>query len=101
MYREGIEAGIEPGLFWTYTIAEITAIIRRIEVQDRLAWMRTAHLLNQTANMNRGKGVPPYTWDQFTPYGREDQGPPPVRKPTEAHLTKALQMGAAMTGQHG
>lgn len=76
-------------------------MIRRLEVQDRLAWMRTAHLLQQTANLNRGKGVPPYKFEDFTPYGREEIGPPPVRKPTEAHLTKAAQMAAAMTGRHG
>lgn len=65
--------GIEPGTFWTLTLGELGAILRRSEHQDRAAWIHTGQMLAMTANVNRGRNSKSYSWTDFVPY---DYTPP-------------------------
>jgi len=58
---------VEPGAFWSLTMAEAMSIVKRSEVQDRMAWNHTASVLSLLANVNSSKSKS-YKPADFHPY---------------------------------
>lgn len=93
LYTRGIEAGIDPEKFWTYTLAEILAVMARRDKTDALQWIHTGHVLALLANINRRKGGKTYGWQDFSPhdYGSYDGPAQPV---TAAHFEQGKRWAA-------
>lgn len=89
----GIEAGIDPLKFWTYTLAEIRHLIARQERADELQWVHTSNLMALSVNMNRRKGGKTYSWQDFTPYDpTEKRGP--IEQVDKKHHEQAKKWAA-------
>lgn len=56
---------------------------RRLELQDRLAWNQTSHILSLIYSANRGKGGKSLGPRDFNPYAAADErsAPPPPPEP--------------------
>ena len=82
-------------------MVEIFAMIHRLEVRDRLEWMRTGNVMAMIANIHRDpkKNPHPYTWEDFNIYDLEEvrSAPAPV---TEDHRNFGERLAHLMTG-HG